>query len=75
MIARSDPAADGLPCRQLRATREGGVAASPLTAGEAVLEFESLEQARRWYESDEFSERKALRMKCALTDVVLVRGA
>jgi len=40
-----------------------------------VLELESLEQARRWYESDEFRERKALRMKCALTDVVLVQGA
>jgi len=52
-----------------------GFAASPLTAGEAVLEFESLEQARRWYESDEYRERKALRMKCALTDVVLVQGA
>ena len=53
----------------------GGRRRITLTAGEAVLEFESREQARRWYESDEFSERKALRMKWALTDVVLVQGA
>lgn len=30
---------------------------------------------RRWYASDEYREAKALRMKCALTDVVLVQGA
>ena len=40
-----------------------------------VLEFPSVEQARRWYESEEYREPKALRMKCALTDVVFVEGA
>jgi uncharacterized protein (DUF1330 family) len=40
-----------------------------------VLEFPTLEQARRWYQSEEYREPKALRMKCALTDVVLVQGA
>ena len=40
-----------------------------------VLEFDSMEQARRWYDSEDYSDPKALRMKCALTDVVLVQGA
>lgn len=40
-----------------------------------VLEFPSLEQARRWYDSEDYRAPKALRMKCALTDVVLVEGA
>ena len=39
-----------------------------------VLEFPTLEQARRWYASEEYREPKALRMKSALTDVVLVQG-
>jgi uncharacterized protein (DUF1330 family) len=34
-----------------------------------------MEQARRWYDSDEYREPKALRMKCAMTDVVFVEGA
>ena len=40
-----------------------------------VLEFPTVEQARRWYDSEDYREPKALRMKCALTDVVLVEGA
>lgn len=40
-----------------------------------VLEFPTMEQARRWYDSEEYRAPKALRMKCALTDVVLVQGA
>jgi len=39
-----------------------------------VLEFPSVEQARRWYESEEYREPKALRMKCALTDLIIVEG-
>jgi uncharacterized protein (DUF1330 family) len=39
-----------------------------------VLEFPSMDQARRWYDSEEYREPKALRMKCAMTDVVLVEG-
>jgi len=40
-----------------------------------VLEFPSMEQARRWYESDDYREPKALRMACATTDVLFVEGA
>lgn len=39
-----------------------------------VLEFPSMEQARRWYDSEDYREPKALRMKSALTDLVLVAG-
>jgi uncharacterized protein (DUF1330 family) len=39
-----------------------------------VLEFPTMEQARRWYDSEDYREPKALRMKCALTDLVLVPG-
>jgi uncharacterized protein (DUF1330 family) len=39
-----------------------------------VLEFPSMDQARRWYDSEEYRGPKALRMKCAMTDVVLVEG-
>jgi uncharacterized protein (DUF1330 family) len=39
-----------------------------------VLEFPSMEQARGWYESDDYRDPKALRMKCAVTDLVLVQG-
>jgi uncharacterized protein (DUF1330 family) len=40
-----------------------------------VLEFPSLGQARRWYDSEDYREHKALRMNSAVTDVVLVEGA
>lgn len=40
-----------------------------------VLEFPSLEQARRWYDSEEYRGPKALRLKTARTNVVLVEGA
>jgi uncharacterized protein (DUF1330 family) len=39
-----------------------------------VIEFPSLEAARGWYDSEDYRGAKALRMKCALTDVVLVEG-
>ena len=39
-----------------------------------VLEFPSLEQARRWYDSEDYREPKALRLKSALSDVVMVEG-
>jgi uncharacterized protein (DUF1330 family) len=51
-------------------TLEGGWTPARLV----VLEFPSLEQAQRWYDSEDYREPKALRMKCALTDVVLVDG-
>jgi uncharacterized protein (DUF1330 family) len=40
-----------------------------------VLEFPSMEQARRWYDSEDYRGPKALRMKCAMTDAVFVEGA
>ena len=40
-----------------------------------VLEFPSMEQARRWYDSEDYRGPKALRMKCTLTDAVFVEGA
>jgi uncharacterized protein (DUF1330 family) len=51
-------------------TLEGGWRPARLV----VLEFPDLEQARRWYDSEDYREPKALRMKSALTDAVLVEG-
>ena len=39
-----------------------------------LLEFLSLEQAKRWYASEEYREPKALRFKTAKTDLILVEG-
>jgi uncharacterized protein (DUF1330 family) len=39
-----------------------------------VLEFPSLEQATRWYESAEYREPKALRLAAAKSNVILVEG-
>ena len=39
-----------------------------------VLEFPSLEQAKRWYDSEEYRRPKALRFKTARTNLVLVEG-
>jgi uncharacterized protein (DUF1330 family) len=40
-----------------------------------VLEFPSLEQARKWYHSPEYAPALALRLKAARSKVVLVEGA
>ncbi|HEY3098093.1 MAG TPA: DUF1330 domain-containing protein [Methylomirabilota bacterium] len=40
-----------------------------------VLEFPSLEQARRWYDSEDYRGPKALRMRCTVSDVIFVEGA
>ena len=40
-----------------------------------VLEFPSVVQARRWYDSPEYREPKALRFKTATTNLILVEGA
>jgi uncharacterized protein (DUF1330 family) len=40
-----------------------------------VLEFPSLEQARRWYNSEEYRGPKALRLKTAKSKMILVEGA
>jgi uncharacterized protein (DUF1330 family) len=40
-----------------------------------VLEFPSLEQARRWYASEEYREPKAMRIAAARTNAIIVEGA
>jgi uncharacterized protein (DUF1330 family) len=39
-----------------------------------ILEFPSVEQAKRWYDSEEYRAPKALRMKTARTNLVLVES-
>jgi uncharacterized protein (DUF1330 family) len=39
-----------------------------------VLELPSMEQARRWYESEDYRGPKALRQAAARTDVIFVEG-
>ena len=39
-----------------------------------VLEFSSVEQARRWYDSEEYRGPKALRIKTTRSRVVLAEG-
>lgn len=39
-----------------------------------ILEFESVEQARRWYSSDEYTAIKAIRHQAAKTRLVFVPG-
>jgi len=40
-----------------------------------VLEFASMDQARRWYQSPEYAPARALRAKAARSKVLLVEGA
>lgn len=40
-----------------------------------VLEFPSLDQARKWYASPEYAPALALRLKAARSKVLLVEGA
>ena len=39
-----------------------------------VLEFPSVQQARRWYDSQEYKDPKALRQRTAKTKLLLVEG-
>ena len=39
-----------------------------------VTEFPSIEQARRWYDSEEYGALKTLRLRTARGSVVLVEG-
>jgi uncharacterized protein (DUF1330 family) len=39
-----------------------------------LIEWESVEHARRWYESDEYKAIADIRRRCAKTDLVLVEG-
>jgi uncharacterized protein (DUF1330 family) len=40
-----------------------------------VLEFPSMEQAKRWYDSEEYREPKALRLKASKANLIMVEGA
>jgi uncharacterized protein (DUF1330 family) len=40
-----------------------------------VLEFPSVEQAKRWYDSEEYREPKALRFRTSKANLILVEGA
>lgn len=52
-------------------TIEGGWAPARVV----VLEFPSLEQARRWYHSAEYKPLLAMRLKAAKSRAILVEGA
>jgi uncharacterized protein (DUF1330 family) len=49
--------------------REGGAKGLAI-----VIEFESIDAARAFYESDAYSEARAVREKISETDLVLVEG-
>jgi uncharacterized protein (DUF1330 family) len=40
-----------------------------------LLEFPSVEQARRWYDSEEYRPLKAMRLKASNSNLILVEGA
>ena len=40
-----------------------------------VIEFASVEQAKRWYASEEYRQAKAIRARTAVSDLVIVGGA
>ena len=40
-----------------------------------VTEFPSVEQAKRWYDSEEYRALKPLRMRTSKANVILVEGA
>ena len=39
-----------------------------------LIEFPTMEQARRWYDSEEYRAPKAMRIKADRTDLVFVEG-
>lgn len=39
-----------------------------------IVEFEDMAAARRWYESPEYTEAKALRQKYATSNLIIVEG-
>ena len=39
-----------------------------------IIEFPSLEQAHRWYDSDEYRELKALRLSAVRSNAVFIEG-
>lgn len=51
-------------------TKEGGWSPSRLV----VLEFPTMEQARKWYHSPEYAPALAIRLKAANAKVILAEG-
>jgi len=39
-----------------------------------VLEFPSTEQAKRWYDSEEYREPKAMRLRAGRANLIMVEG-
>ena len=39
-----------------------------------VLEFPSMEQAKRWYDSEDYREPKAMRLRAGRANLVMVEG-
>jgi len=39
-----------------------------------MIEFETMEQARKWYASPEYAQTIPLRQRCANTSLILVEG-
>jgi uncharacterized protein (DUF1330 family) len=39
-----------------------------------VLEFESMERAKRWYTSQEYTRAKEKRLRAAITNIAFVEG-
>ena len=39
-----------------------------------LLEFPSVEQARRWYDSEEYRPLKAMRLKASSSNLILIEG-
>ena len=39
-----------------------------------ILEFPSMEQAKRWYDSEEYREPKAMRLRAGRGNMVMVEG-
>ena len=40
-----------------------------------MLQFDSVEQAQRWYDSDDYRPLKAMRFKTSTANLILVEGA
>jgi uncharacterized protein (DUF1330 family) len=40
-----------------------------------MLEFDSVEQAQRWYDSDDYRPLKAMRFRTSTANLILVEGA
>ena len=54
------------PTPEVREGRESGVA--------VVIEFDSIESARNFYESEKYTEAKAVRELASESDLILVEG-